>query len=104
MIYKIYSEKSLARVVLDGYSNGGWSFLLYALMNKEQVLTSQQKRFAIREATNKVGTKKSEKEINDYKKRLKKAGKSDLVLNTEFGQVDAESFNIYMSFYNARTF
>lgn len=64
LIYKIYTNSDLARIVLDGYANGGYSFLLYTLFNDNLDLTEEQKNFAIEEAMNKIGTIK--KDLKSY--------------------------------------
>lgn len=56
LVNRIYSNCDLARIVLDGYSNGGFSFLLYTLFNNNLELTEEQKAFATEEAMNKIGT------------------------------------------------
>ena len=43
----IYSNKQIARIVLDGYSNGGYSYLLMTLWNPNLKLTEDQKAFAV---------------------------------------------------------
>ena len=54
----IYSNEQIARIVNNGYSNGGYSYLLMTLFNFDLRLTSEQKEFAVREAMNKIGTTK----------------------------------------------
>lgn len=56
LVNKVYSNTDLARIVIDGYSNGGYSFLLYTLMNNDLKLTLEQKNFAMQEALNKIGS------------------------------------------------
>lgn len=56
LVNKIYSNTDLARIVLDGAANGGYSFLLYTLFNHELKLTDEMKQFAVSEAMNKIGT------------------------------------------------
>ena len=58
LIDTIYSNQRIARIVLDGYSNGGFSFLLMTLWNHNLKLTEEQKAFAVSEAMNKIGTTK----------------------------------------------
>src|SRR5574344_1136397 len=57
LIKLIYSNEQIARIVLDGASNGGDSFLLMSLWNHELKLTNEQKEFAEKEAMLKIGTK-----------------------------------------------
>lgn len=52
----VYSNPSVARIVLDGYSNGGFSYLLMVLWNHNIKLSNDQKKFAVNEAMNKIGT------------------------------------------------
>ena len=56
LINTIYSNTDIARIVLDGASNGGNSFLLMSLFNPNLKLTEEQKAFAVNEAMNKLGT------------------------------------------------
>ena len=58
LVNTIYSNEQIARKVLDGAANGGFSFLLYTLFNQKLKLTEQQKSFAEDEAMNKKGTKR----------------------------------------------
>ena len=58
LVKSIYNNKDIARIVLDGYSNGGFSFLLMSLWNPTLKLTEEQKQFAVSEAMNKIGTVK----------------------------------------------
>ena len=64
LIDSIYSNVDIARIVLDGASNGGDSFLLMSLNNHNIILSDEQKEFAVKEAMNKLGTIKH-KELND---------------------------------------
>ena len=58
LVNLIYSNTEIARIVIDGYSNGGYSYLLMTLWNHELVLTEEQKQFAVSETMNKIGTKR----------------------------------------------
>lgn len=69
----IYSNKDIARIVLDGASNGGYSYLLMALWNYDFKLTDSQKEFAVNEAMNKIGTVKYKKSELEYSKKLDNA-------------------------------
>ena len=77
LINNIYSNKDIARLVLDGYSNGGYSFLLMSLWNHSLKLTKEQKKFAVDEAMNKLGTTKYKKENDNYLRTLEEKGVSD---------------------------
>lgn len=56
LISSIYTNKDIARIVINGASNGGYSFLLMSLWNHNLKLTEEQKAFAVNEAMNKIGT------------------------------------------------
>ena len=56
LINTIYTNRDIARCVLDGASNGGNSYLLMTLWNPTLKLTEEQKAFAVSEAMNKMGT------------------------------------------------
>jgi len=56
LISTIYSNTDIARIVIDGASNGGNSYLLMSLWNHDLKLTEEQKEFAVNEAMNKIGT------------------------------------------------
>lgn len=71
LINTIYSNTDIARIVLNGASNGGDSFLLMSLFNPNLKLTKEQKAFAVNEAMNKLGTTRySEVKIDNYFQRL----------------------------------
>jgi len=74
LVNLIYSNTEIARTVLDGASNGGYSYLLMTLWNYELELTDEQKEFAVNEAMNKIGTTKREKEKEALSKRIDEAG------------------------------
>ena len=74
LVNTIYSNQRIARLVLDGYSNGGNSFLLMTLWNHNLKLTEEQKAFAVSEAMNKIGTTKSLKQDEEYSKKLDEQG------------------------------
>ena len=65
LIKNIYSNTDIARIVINGASNGGYSFLLMSLWNPNLKLNDDQKAFAVNEAMNKIGTTrwKESKEI-----------------------------------------
>ena len=56
LINEIYNDKDIARIVVRGASNGGFSFLLMSLWNHSLKLSENQKEFAVNEAMNKMGT------------------------------------------------
>lgn len=74
LIETIYTNQDIARTVVNGYSNGGFSFLLMSLWNHGLKLTQEQKEFAVNEAMNKTGTVKYKKVKEDYAKYLEKNG------------------------------
>lgn len=71
LINTIYSNTDIARIVLNGASNGGDSFLLMSLFNPNLKLTEEQKAFAVDEAMNKLGTTRCQgMETDNYLQRL----------------------------------
>lgn len=66
LINLIYSNIDIARIVVDGASNGGYSYLLVSLFNHNLKLTKEQKEFAVSEAMNKVGTTYYKKLVYDF--------------------------------------
>ena len=98
----IYSNRQIARIVLDGYSNGGYSYLLMTLWNPNLKLTEDQKAFAVDEAMNKIGTTRYENAMNEYSKELEGKGITDeQTMYTGFGgsinPVGAKTGNMYMA-------
>lgn len=82
----IYSNKDIARIVVDGYGNGGYSFLLMSLWNHELVLTDEQKAFAVSEAMNKIGTTYWKKKKEEFSNELDSCGiNNDDTVVLEFG-------------------
>lgn len=77
LVEAIYSNKDIARIVMDGASNGGNSFLLMTLWNQNLKLTEKQKAFAVDEAMNKIGTVRYKNRSDGYNKSLKDKGISD---------------------------
>ena len=77
LINNIYTKKSIARIVIDGHSNGGFSFLLMSLWNHSLQLTEEQKSFAVDEAMNKIGTTKYMQKQEKYYKELEEKGITD---------------------------
>jgi len=101
LVNTIYSNEQIARKVLDGASNGGYSFLLYTLFNQNLKLTEEQKAFAVHEAMNKQGTTRYKKLREEYKKKLKEQGINDeqtviVDLDGMKTPVGAKAFNTYM--------
>ena len=86
LISYIYTNTDIARIVMDGASNGGFSFLLMSLWNHNLKLTEEQKTFAINEAMNKIGTTRWQQREEDFAKKLDDMGISDD--NTAFINID----------------
>lgn len=101
LVSTIYTNEQIARKVLDGAANGGFSFLLYTLFNKKLKLTSEQKAFAVNEAMNKKGTTRYKKIRETYKQELAEQGVNDdqtvvVDLDGMKTPVGAHTFNTYM--------
>lgn len=101
LMQKIYSNVDLARIVLKGASNGGWSFLLLALQNKNYSLTDKQKAFALNEAMNMYGTTRYTKAMDEFEKELNKNNVSDNdTILVDFGDstqpVGPKTYAMYM--------
>lgn len=62
LVQTVFQNKDIARMVLDGASNGGYSFLLMCLWNPTVKLSEEQKQFAEEEAMYKAGTTLSKEE------------------------------------------
>lgn len=77
LVNLIYSNTDIARIVLDGACNGGYSYLLMTLWNDNLVLTEEQKKFAVSEAMNKIGTTQYEKEKEEFSDKLDAMGITD---------------------------
>ena len=86
LINSIYTNPDIARIVLNGASNGGFSFLLMSLWNHNLKLTEEQKAFAVNEAMNKIGTTRWKQNEEDFSKKLDDNGISDD--NTSFINID----------------
>ena len=102
LINLIYSNRQIARIVLNGYSNGGYSYLLMTLWNPSLKLTDEQKAFALDEAMNKIGTLRYENVMNEYSKKLdEKSITDEQTMYTEFGDsinpVGTKTGNMYMA-------
>lgn len=70
LINIVYTNTDIARIVINGASNGGYSYLLMSLWNHDLKLSKEQKEFAVKEAMNKIGTVKWEEESEEYSKKL----------------------------------
>ena len=77
LVNTIYTNTDIARLVLDGAANGGYSYLLMTLWNFDLILTPEQKLFAIDEAMNKPGTTKQYQQREAYKESLIAQGAND---------------------------
>ena len=77
LINYVYTNTDIARIVMDGAANGGYSFLLYTLFNFDLELTQEMKEFAQNEAMNKIGTTLWRKKRREYSSSLDEAGVSD---------------------------
>lgn len=77
LIESIYTNADIARIVVDGYGNGGYSYLLMSLWNFNLKLTEEQKAFAVNEAMNKTGTTRWKQNKEDFSKKLDNMGISD---------------------------
>ena len=102
LIDLIYSNKQIARIVLDGYSNGGYSYLLMSLWNPNLKLTDKQKAFAVDEAMNKIGTVRYKTVMDEFFKHLDEKEINDSqTMYTEFGgsinPVGAKTGNMYIN-------
>ncbi len=102
LIQNIYTNTDIARIVIDGASNGGNSYLLMSLWNYNIKLTEKQKAFAVHEAMNKIGTTRYENDMNNYSKKLDEKGITDeQTMYTEFSgsinPVGAKTGSMYMA-------
>lgn len=77
LINLVYSNIDIARTVLDGASNGDYSYLLMTLWNHDLKLTDEQKQFAVEEAMNKIGTTRWKKREEEFSNELDKMGITD---------------------------
>ena len=102
LVNLIYSNKQIARIVLNGYGNGGDSYLLMTLWNPNLKLTDEQKTFAVDEAMNKIGTIRHKQVMDEYEKKLEDKGITDditVTMNIDgcINPVGAKTGNIYMA-------
>ena len=102
LVNTIYSNKDIARCVIDGYSNGGNSYLLMTLWNFDLKLTEEQKAFAVDEAMNMIGTVRHKQAMDEYEKKLDDKGITDeQTVYTVFGgsinPVGAKAGNMFMA-------
>ena len=86
LINSIYTNTDIARIVMDGAANGGYSFLLMSLWNHNLKLTEEQKAFAVNEAMNKIGTARWQQSEEEFSKKLDDMGINDD--NTTFINID----------------
>ena len=87
LIKSIYSNKDIARTVINGAANGGYSYLLISLFNFKLKLTEEQKKFAVKEAMNKVGTSYWDEVQERYSIKLDDMGVSDKnTIYVDFGE------------------
>ena len=77
LIESIYSNVDIARTVIDGAANGGYSFLLMSLWNPNVKLTEEQKNIAVSEAMNKIGTVRWNQNRNEFSDQLDEMGITD---------------------------
>lgn len=77
LVNLVYSNTDLARIVLNGAANGGYSFLLFTLFNHDLVLSDEMKKFAVSEAMNKIGTSLWYKKCEEYSSELDDKGIND---------------------------
>lgn len=82
LVNSIYTNTDIARIVIDGASNGGFSFLLMSLWNHDFKLSEEQKAFAVSEAMNKIGTTKYKREKEEYSRKLEEQGITDNMITT----------------------
>lgn len=102
LIQNIYTNTDIARIVINGASNGGYSYLLMSLWNDKIKLAKKQKAFAVNEAMNKIGTIRYENNMNNYSKKLDEKRITDKqTMYTEFGgsmnPVGAKTGNMYLA-------
>lgn len=103
LIKNIYTNTDIARIVIDGYSNGGYSFLLMSLWNHNLKLTEEQKAFAVDEAMNKIGTIRYKKQSDEYSKKLDEQGITENITTTinidgRVNPIGAKSKNMYFNY------
>ncbi len=102
LIKTIYTNTDIARTVVDGASNGGYSYLLMSLWNKNMKLTEEQKAFAVREAMNKIGTTTYRNKMNAYIEELKEKSITDekvvfLDIDGSYNPMGARTANMYIT-------
>ena len=101
LIQNIYSNTDIARIVINGVSNGDNSFLLMSLWNNNIELTEKQKDFAVNEAMNKMGTTRYENNMNKYYKKLDEKGITDeqtmyIEFSGSINPIGAKTGSMYM--------
>ncbi|MBQ2946815.1 MAG: hypothetical protein IJE04_03075 [Bacilli bacterium] len=103
LIETVYSNEDVARIVMCGASNGGFSYLLMSLFNHGVVLTQSQKDFAANEAMNKIGTTRYLEYKQKYFKKLDDMGVTDnnqthLDIDGSINPIGKRTASIYMSY------
>lgn len=103
LIETVYSNEDVARIVICGASNGGFSYLLMALFNHDVVLTQAQKDFAVNEAMNKIGTTRYLEYTENYLKKLDNMNITDndetnLNIDGSINPVGKRTASIYMNY------
>lgn len=103
LVNLIYSNTDIARIVLDGYANGGYSYLLMTLWNPNLKLTEEQKQFAVREAMNGIGTVKYDECQKEFSQKLAGMGITDdevvmVELDGSVNPCGRKTANEYMNF------
>lgn len=103
LIEAIYSDTDIARIVIGGAANGGFSFLLMSLCNHDLKLTEEQKAFAVSEAMNKIGTKKYQEATEAYSRELEEKGITDDIVTTidldgSINPIGAKTKNEYLNY------
>ena len=103
LIELVYSNEDIARIVMGGASNGGYSYLLMSLFNHNISLTQSQKDFAVNEAMNKIGTTRYLEYKEKYFKKLDDMGITDndethIDIDGSINPVGKRTASIYMSY------
>ena len=102
LIKIVFSNIDIARTVVNGSYNGGYSFLLISLCNPSLKLTKNQKIFAINEAMNKIGTSRYVQYKNRLSKKLESMNINDTnTITTNFGnEKNSIGFKSYFMYIN----
>lgn len=102
LINYIYTNSDIARIVINGASNGGFSFLLLSLFNHNLKLNERQKSFAVTEAMNKIGTIHWQEKKQKFIKLLDNYGINEInddLINVE-GCINLLSSNTKLQYMN----